>query len=200
MPSVKGILLQKLVYHLIELYFASAFPTHMHPVCHHIHCYILRKASILREDAPRHCNPALLASMLWVAASDNRALSLPLLSHYQKKICRFLCALSTRLLRSLVHISPEDWETLLVAASATDIISGGRIHEDLSTLPPYPIEGAGSVGWCHLRLVGTLDDVITHIHITSIISSSEQKAASMQWLVQLPRPFCLSHVNLAKSD
>lgn len=30
---------------------------------------------------------------------------------------------------------------------------------------------------------GCLDDVITYIHVASIISASEQKAASMRWFV-----------------
>ena len=30
---------------------------------------------------------------------------------------------------------------------------------------------------------GSLDDVITYIHVASIISASEQKAASMRWSV-----------------
>jgi hypothetical protein len=28
---------------------------------------------------------------------------------------------------------------------------------------------------------GSLDDVITYIHVASIVSASEQKAASMRW-------------------
>jgi len=176
MPFLESNLPRRLVCELLELYFTSAFSTHMHPVCHHIHCYVLRKASFLSTDSPRPSTPALLASMLWVAAVDDRAFSLSISPLQRRKICQFLCALTIRLLRPLIHVSFKDQELAENAGGPQDL-AAAAVH--------HPFEGVaddkGLVG-----PVGSLDDVITYIHVASIISSSEQKAASMRWLVDDP--------------
>lgn len=181
MPFLEGTLSRRLVFDLLELYFTSAFSTHMHPVCHHIHCYVLRKASFLTSDAPRSTSPALLASMLWVAALDDRAFALSISPPQRKKICQFLCALTIRLLRPLIHASfreqdsatPRDVSFAAVGPECPPLAS---MHHP----PPGTGDDRGLVG-----PAGSLDDVITYIHVASIISSSEQKAASMRWLVPI---------------
>ncbi|KAE8356677.1 fungal-specific transcription factor domain-containing protein [Aspergillus coremiiformis] len=171
MPFLDATLPQRLVFDLLELYFTSAFSTHMHPVCHHIHSYILRKASFLSRDAPRPSSPALLASMLWVAALDDRAFALSISPPQRKNICQFLCALTTRLLRPLIHVSFKDQ-----GASMNE--PGGQ--ECSPTMVHHPFERSGDDRGL-VGPAGSLDDVITYIHVASIISSSEQKAASMRW-------------------
>ncbi|KNG85796.1 putative C6 transcription factor [Aspergillus nomiae NRRL 13137] len=171
MPFLDANLPRRLVFDLLELYFTSAFSTQMHPVCHHIHSYILRKASFLSRDAPRPSTPALLASMLWVAALDDRAFALSISPQQRKNICQFLCALTIRLLRPLIHVSFKD--------------QGASLSEPVGQeLPPttvhHPFEGGGDDRGL-VGPAGSLDDVITYIHVASIISSSEQKAASMRW-------------------
>ncbi|KAJ5902581.1 hypothetical protein N7495_003109 [Penicillium taxi] len=171
MPYIESNLPRRLICDLLELYFTSAFSTHMHPVCHHIHCYVLRKASFMNTENPRPCSPALLASMLWVAAVDDRAFSLSISPLQRRKICQFLCGLTVRLIRPLVHVSFKDQE----AASSTST------QQDFSAASAYhPFEGVGDDKGL-VGPAGTLDDVIAYIHVASIISSSEQKAASMRW-------------------
>ncbi|KAL3435575.1 Arabinolytic transcriptional activator arar [Aspergillus tetrazonus] len=186
MPFVEATLPRKLVFDLLDLYFTSAFSTHMHPVCHHIHCYVLRKVSFLSKDAPRPSSPALLSSMLWVAALDDRAFSLPISPPQRKRICQFLCALTIRLLRPLIHVSFKDQggaaaAVAAAAAAATNNPAFAGVGQDL---PPntvhHPFEGGGDDRGL-VGPAGSLDDVITYIHVASIISSSEQKAASMRW-------------------
>ncbi|KAL4779549.1 fungal-specific transcription factor domain-containing protein [Aspergillus varians] len=186
MPFVDAALPRKLVFDLLDLYFTSAFSTQMHPVCHHIHCYVLRKASFLSKDAPRYSSPALLSSMLWVAALDDRAFSLPISPPQRKRICQFLCALTIRLLRPLIHVSFKDQGgaaaavAAAVAAAANDPAFAG-IGQDLPpTTVHHPFEGGGDDRGL-VGPAGSLDDVVTYIHVASIISSSEQKAASMRW-------------------
>ena len=171
MPFLESSLPRRLVCDLLELYFTSAFSTHMHPVCHHIHCYVLRKASFLSSDRPRPSSPALLASMLWVAAVDDRAFSLSISPLQRRKICQFLCALTIRLLRPLIHVSFKDQEPS-ESASVPQEFSAAAVH--------HPFEGVGDDKGL-VGPAGSLDDVITYIHVASIISSSEQKAASMRW-------------------
>ncbi|KAI2740637.1 transcriptional regulator family: Fungal Specific TF [Penicillium roqueforti] len=171
MPFLESHLPRRLVCDLLELYFTSAFSTHMHPVCHHIHCYVLRKTSFLSVDRPRPTSPALLASMLWVAAVDDRAFSLSISPLQRRKICQFLCALIIRLLRPLIHVSFKDQDSSPAENTTTHDFSAGTHH---------PFEGVGDDKGL-VGPAGSLDDVITYIHVASIISSSEQKAASMRW-------------------
>lgn len=175
MPFIESSLPRRLVCDLLELYFTSAFSTHMHPVCHHIHCYALRKASFLSIDHPRPSSPALLASMLWVAAVDDRAFSLSISPLQRRKICQFLCALTIRLLRPLIHVSFKDQESAENVNGPPDYSAAAAHH---------PFEGVGDDKGL-VGPAGSLDDVITYIHVASIISSSEQKAASMRWYVIL---------------
>lgn len=171
MPFLESNLPRRLVCDLLELYFTSSFSTHMHPVCHHIHCYVLRKASFLSADRPRPSSPALLASMLWVAAVDDRAFSLSISPLQRRKICQFLCALTIRLLRPLIHVSFKDQEPPENSNAPQDYSAASAHH---------PFEGVGDDKGL-VGPAGSLDDVITYIHVASIISSSEQKAASMRW-------------------
>lgn len=170
MPFLESNIPRRLVFDLLELYFTSQFSTHMHPVCHHIHCYVLRKASFLTKDRPRPSSPALLASMLWVAALDDRAFALSISPPQRKKICQFLCALTIRLLRPLIHVSFKDQEA----------VSGGVGEEYRADAAHHPFEAGGDDRGL-VGPAGSLDDVITYIHVASIISASEQKAASMRW-------------------
>ncbi|KGO76131.1 Transcription factor, fungi [Penicillium italicum] len=171
MPFLESNLPRRLVCDLLELYFTSAFSTHMHPVCHHIHCYVLRKNSFLNADPPRPTSPALLASMLWVAAVDDRAFSLSISPLQRRKICQFLCALIIRLLRPLIHVSFKNQDPSPAENAITHEFSSGAHH---------PFTGVGDDKGL-VGPAGSLDDVITYIHVASIISSSEQKAASMRW-------------------
>ncbi|KAJ5473796.1 hypothetical protein N7475_003362 [Penicillium sp. IBT 31633x] len=184
MPFLESNLPRRLVCELLELYFTSSFSTHMHPVCHHIHCYVLRKSSFLSADNPRPTSPALLASMLWVAAVDDRAFSLSISPLQRRKICQFLCALIIRLLRPLIHVSFKDQDPPSAehATTAQDFSAAAAHH---------PLEGVGDDKGL-VGPAGSLDDVITYIHVASIISSSEQKAASMRWFVS---PLSISPIN-----
>lgn len=179
MPFLETTLSRRLVFDLLELYFTSAFSTHMHPVCHHIHCYVLRKASFLTSDSPRPTSPALLASMLWVAALDDRAFALSISPLQRKKICQFLCALTIRLLRPLIHASFREHDSS--APRDVPYAAAGPECPPLATMH-HPSTGTGDDRGL-VGPAGSLDDVITYIHVASIISSSEQKAASMRWLV-----------------
>lgn len=179
-PFLEPTLPRRLAFDLLELYFTSAFSTHMHPVCHHIHCYVLRKASFLSFDTPRPSSPALLASMLWVAALDDRAFALSISPPQRKKICQFLCALTLRLLRPLIHVSFREQD-----ASIRNVPYAAVGPEYPPTMH-HPFAGTGTGDDRGLvGPAGSLDDVITYIHVASIISASEQKAASMRWFVLL---------------
>ena len=158
---------------LLDTYFSSAFSTRMHPTCHHIHNFILRRCDVLDPVNPRRMHPALLASMLFVAALSDKALSLFSGPEEKDRICKYLSLLTYRLL------NPSRHEPLLS-------------HEDLG-LPPHC---DATPGWTNQDLQQALnpqqhpdllpitwgtDYIITFIHVSSVISGSEKKAASIRW-------------------
>jgi hypothetical protein len=115
--------------------------------------------------------------MLWVAAVDDRAFSLSISPLQRRKICQFLCALTIRLLRPLIHVSFKDQEPPAAGEN-------GHATAAQEASAHHPFEGVGDDKGL-VGPAGSLDDVVTYIHVASIISSSEQKAASMRWFVDL---------------
>ncbi|KAL2863081.1 Zn(II)2Cys6 transcription factor [Aspergillus lucknowensis] len=174
-PFIESDVSKELACGLLELYFTSAFPGHMHPVCHHIHCYVLRKSSFLNKSSPRPSSLGLLASMLWVAALDDSALSLPISPHYRKKVCNFLGSLTMELLKPLAQTPPDTPLRKSYSRTSSFTLDPAPSPE----FAPYPsfMSNDPDVG-CQ---AGALDDVLTYIHIASIISASEQKALGMRW-------------------
>jgi hypothetical protein len=79
------------------------------------------------------------------------------------------------LLRPLIHVAFKDQET-----SPPENVTAP--HEFSAAAAYHPFEGVGDDKGL-VGPAGSLDDVITYIHVASIISSSEQKAASMRWYV-----------------
>ena len=181
MPFVGPELPETLMNNLLEFYFSSSFSTHLHPVCHHIHGYILRKASFMTRDTPRQCSPVLLASMLWVAALDDRAVESTISPSKRKKLCQYLCALTLKLLRPLIHVQFRGEESAPSnPAPPPHSLSNGRQGSKGAVFEDEGDE-RGLIG-----PAGSLDDVITYMHVASIISASEQKAASMRWYESFP--------------
>lgn len=172
MPFIESYISRDMIYDLLNLYFTSAFSTMMHPLCHHIHCYVVRKQSFLNREIPRHSSPALLASMLWVGALDDRSFALSISPPKRKKLCQFLCALTVRLLRPLIHVSFKDDDAIPI------IENDGFPHAGYDKAHSLG-EGGDDRGL--VGPAGSLDDVITYMHVASIVSASEQKAASMRW-------------------
>ncbi|KAL2422062.1 Arabinanolytic transcriptional activator araR [Exophiala dermatitidis] len=160
---------------LLDTYFSSAFSSRMHPTCHHIHNFILRRCDILDPAQPRKTHPGLLASMLFVAALSDKALGLFSGPEERDRVCKYLSLLTYRLL------NPARYEPLLS-------------REDLG-LPPDTI--GSDPGWTNENLRQALnpqqqdlntfpitwgtDYIIALIHVSSVISGSEKKAASIRW-------------------
>ncbi|KAL3459241.1 fungal-specific transcription factor domain-containing protein [Aspergillus heterothallicus] len=113
--------------------------------------------------------------MLWVAALDDRAFALPISQHYRRQICQFLHSLAIHLLKPLTH---TPWEGPRKSTSDNPVFLGTE-----SAGPPLfahrPTMTGSGQGMEFPR--GTIDDVITYMHIASIFSASEEKALSMRW-------------------
>ncbi|RWA07080.1 hypothetical protein EKO27_g8021 [Xylaria grammica] len=176
-PHLGSIIPVSLACDLIDLYFSSSSSAHAHPMSPYVLGFIFRKRSFLHPSKPRHCQPALLASMLWVAAQTSDAPFLTQVPSARGKICQKLLELTVNLLKPLIHTSSGDTSPL--SSPAIDGVSLGGLGVNLpSSMNVDNINGAdpGTFG-----AAGSLDDVVTYIHLATVVSASEYKGASMRW-------------------
>jgi len=170
LPYLKQVLPLSLACELLEYYFASSSSAHPHPVSPYLPGFVFSKRSFLTPVRPRKCSPALLASMLWIAArtSDARALTSP--PSTRGRVCQKLLNLSVSLLQPLIHGSAAG--KAVSEYPGRLIINGSALGGDgvtLGNLTPDKIAA------------GTVDDVTTYMHLAIVVSASEDKAASIRW-------------------
>ncbi|KAF2143826.1 uncharacterized protein K452DRAFT_296800 [Aplosporella prunicola CBS 121167] len=175
-PHLAGIIPTNLACDLLDLYFQSSTSVFMQPVSPYVLGYVFRKRSFLRQNNPRICSPALLASMLWVGAQTHESAFLTSPPSTRGKVCQKLLELTVGLLKPLIH-TPDASNYASPNFAANTVINGvalggfgvavsGRLHET---------EG-GSPGNS-----GALDDIATYMHLAVVVSASEYKAASLRW-------------------
>ncbi|KAI3323440.1 fungal-specific transcription factor domain-containing protein [Xylariaceae sp. AK1471] len=175
-PHLGNIIPVSLACDLIDLYFSSSSSAHAHPMSPYVLGFIFRKRSFLHPSKPRQCQPALLASMLWVAAQTSDAPYLTQIPSARGKICQKLLELTVNLLKPLVHTSSSDASPL--SSPAMDGVSLGGFGVTLPNSMSMENIGVepGAFG-----AAGSLDDVVTYIHLATVVSASEYKGASMRW-------------------
>lgn len=162
---------------LLDTYFSSAFSSRAHPTCHHIHDFILRRSHVLDPISPRRTHPALLASMLFVAALSDKAQRLFSGPEEKDRMCKYLSLLTYRLLNPSRHEPMLSHEDLGLPRHCN--ATPGWTNQDLQqALQPQQHADSLPITW------GT-DYIITFIHVSSVISGSEKKAASVRWCVPL---------------
>jgi len=177
-PHLGNIIPLSLACDLLDLYFASSSSALMHPTSPYVLGYVFRKHSILHPTKPRHCTPALLASMLWVVAQTSDAAFLTAPPSSRGRICQRLLELTVGLLKPLIHgpsggdASPNFSSSVIngVALGGLGVAMNGSVNPDGLT---------GETG--AFGAAGTLDDVITYIHLATVVSASEYKGASLRW-------------------
>lgn len=173
LPHVSAIIPISLACDLLDLYFASTAQAFMQPRSPYVIGYIFRKRSFLRPVNPRPCSPALLASMLWVAAQTSESAFLTSSPSARGKICQKLLELTVSLLKPLVHTQTDGSQ----AYSGHNLNNGVALGGFGVTLPgqTHGMED-GNPG-----ASAALDDVATYIHLATVVSASEYKAASLRW-------------------
>lgn len=173
LPSIAGVLPISLACELLELYFASSTSAHLRPLSPYLLGYVFRKRSFLLPTRPRVCSPALLCSMLWVAAQTSDAHFLTSLPATRGKICQKLLELTVELLRPLVYgcCTSNASPTLGINTG----LDGAALENVRVATPNQDHVMAHSSG------KGSLDDVVTYIHLATVVSASEYKAASLRW-------------------
>ncbi|KAJ4294868.1 hypothetical protein N0V88_005105 [Collariella sp. IMI 366227] len=175
-PHLGNIIPLPLACDLIDLYFASSSSAQMHPMSPYVLGFVFRKRSFLHPSRPRQCQPALLSSMLWVAAQTSDAPFLTSVPSARGKICQKLLELTVSLLKPLIHTGSED------ASPVGSPIADGVALGGLGVALPGSISmealtsESGAFG-----AAGNLDDVITYIHLATVVSASEYKGASLRW-------------------
>ncbi|KAH7411098.1 fungal-specific transcription factor domain-containing protein [Cadophora sp. MPI-SDFR-AT-0126] len=178
-PHLGNIIPLSLACDLLDLYFASSSSALMHPTSPYVLGYVFRKHSILHPTKPRQCTPALLASMLWVVAQTSDAAFLTAPPSSRGRICQRLLELTVGLLKPLIHgpssgeSSPNFSNTVIngVALGGLGVAMPGSVNPD-------GLNGESSAAF---GAAGTLDDVVTYIHLATVVSASEYKGASLRW-------------------
>lgn len=170
-PHLTSIMPLTLAYELLELYFQSSSAALMQPVSPYVLGYVFRKRSFLRPDNPRVCNPALLASMLWIGCLTSESPYLSSTPSARSQVSEKLINLTISLLKPLVHASPGEEVN---SPSFTNSVVGGTTLTTFG-MPAQDAE-IGLPG-----APGGLDDVATYMHLAIVISASEYKAASLRW-------------------
>jgi hypothetical protein len=170
LPHIVNIIPQALACELLEQYFASSSSTHMRPQSPYLLGYIFRKKSFLHPTRPRSCSPALLASMLWIAAQTSDAAFLTSPPSARGRVCQKLLELTVSLLKPLIH-GPASGETS-PNYPANMVINGVALGGFGVSMDQVGSESGAT---------GALDDVATYIHLATVVSASEYKSASMRW-------------------
>ncbi|KAL6709420.1 hypothetical protein ACN47E_001827 [Coniothyrium glycines] len=172
LPHLSSILNVSTACDLLDFYFQSSSSVFMEPLSPYILGSVFRKRSFLRQHKPRKCSPALLASMLWVAAQTSEASYLTSSPSARSIISQKLWKLTVDLLKPLVH-SPSSHSFTPgpgLTSAAHDVFGVDRAigrydGRPDGTMPP----------------TSTLDDVATYINLGVVTSASEYKAASLRW-------------------
>ncbi|KAF2217207.1 hypothetical protein CERZMDRAFT_81154 [Cercospora zeae-maydis SCOH1-5] len=170
LPHISAIIPIGLACDLLDLYFASTSQTFMQPQSPYVIGYVFRKRSFLRQTSPRSCSPALLASMLWVAAQTSESAFLTSAPSARGKICQKLLELTVSLLKPLVH-TPMDGTQLYGGNTVINGVALGGFGVTVTGQAEAGTPGASAA----------LDDVATYIHLATVVSASEYKAASLRW-------------------
>lgn len=169
-PHLTNIMPISLACDLLELYFQSSSTAFMQPVSPYVLAYVVRKNSILRQNNPRVCSPALLASMLWIGCLTSESPYLASSPSARSQLSEKLINLTISLLKPLVHASPGEDVSPTFSNSVVGGVTLGNFgmpaQESEIGLPGAP---------------GGLDDVATYMHLAIVISASEYKAASLRW-------------------
>ncbi|KAH8722480.1 fungal-specific transcription factor domain-containing protein [Phaeosphaeriaceae sp. PMI808] len=157
---------------LLEYYFQSSSSVFMEPTSPYILGPVFRKRSFLRQQKPRKCSPALLASMLWIAAQTSEASYLTSSPSARSAICQKLWKLTVDLLKPLVH-SPSSHGFAPNSGLTSAAHDSFRVDRAIGRYDGRP-DGA-------MPPTSTLDDIATYMNLGVVTSASEYKAASLRW-------------------
>ncbi|EXJ87913.1 hypothetical protein A1O1_04840 [Capronia coronata CBS 617.96] len=171
LPHIDPIIPQVLACDLLEQYFTSSTSAYLRPANPYILGYVFRKKSILHPTDPRPCTPALLASMLWIAAQTSDAAFLTTQLDARARICQRLLELTINMLKPLVHSHPN------TSAATPNSHYPHMLANDAGLGALVVPTQSGPPGVDRSQV----DNLATYIHLATVVSASERKAASLRW-------------------
>jgi hypothetical protein len=167
LPHLGNIIPISLACDLIDLYFSSSSSAQMHPMSPFVLGFVFRKRAFLHPTQPRRCQPALLASMLWVAAQTSDSPFMASAPSARGKICQRLLELTVGLLKPLIH-NPSGEASPAISPAGDGVSLGG-----LGVALPGSISMDALTGeFGPFGAAGNLDDVVTYIHLATVVSAS----------------------------
>ncbi|KAF1810428.1 hypothetical protein P152DRAFT_467847 [Eremomyces bilateralis CBS 781.70] len=170
LPHLGNLIPTNLACELLDVYFQSTSSAYMQPQSPYVVGFVFRKKSLLRQSNPRMCSPALLASMLWIGAQTCESPFFRSPSA-RSKICSRLWELTISLLKPLVHDASGANEPAVTFMNNpfANGASFGAFGLNFETEDPAATASAD------------LDNVITYMHIATVISATEYKSASLRF-------------------
>lgn len=132
-PHLTDIMPISLACDLLELYFQGSSSALMQPVSPYVLGYVFRKHSFLRQNNPRLCSPALLASILWIGSLNSESPYLSSTPSARSELSEKLINLTISLLKPLVHQTPVDTEASHFRYSSHSVTHG--VHTRILGLP-----------------------------------------------------------------
>jgi hypothetical protein len=192
-PYITQIMPISLACELLELYFESSSSALMQPVSPYVLGYVFRKQSFLRPNNPRACSPALLASMVWIGCLTSESPYLASSPSARSQMSEVLLDLTISLLKPLVHQTTSTYSADPAVHNGDGVISGVNMGGFGIPTPnlghgmrelPFVLGVSKSQQLTNKILAGApggLDDVATYVHLATVISASEYKAASLRW-------------------
>lgn len=178
-PYLQGIIPPNLACELLEMYFESSTSAFQHPTSSYVIAYVFRKKSFLTSHNPRLCSPALLASMMYIAAQESDAAFLKSSVTSKAAICAKLTELTISLLQPLVHRAYRTPDDAMAGAMVNSALGG--FGSEVNLMVPGGRQGSESGQHDVQTASGEVDDVVTYMHLATVVSASEAKAASMRW-------------------
>jgi hypothetical protein len=136
--------------------------------------YVFRKRSFLHALKPRSSSPALLASMLCVAAQTSEVKFLTAHPATRGRICQRLFDLTVSLLK------PLSYDPLATTFAGTSLSGVGRGSGAAGVSGAIGTEGSNRDDGTS-QPYGALDEVATYIHLATVVSASEHKGSSLRW-------------------
>jgi len=176
LPHIATVIPATIACDLLDLYFTNPSTSFFQPASPYVLTHIFRPRSFLHPTNPRPTSPALLCAMLWVAAQTCDAPFLTATPTARGRVCQKLLELCIGLLRPLVHVSFATPQPMQRSSADSDHSSVGIGLGGLGGGPTGSPAGREGIG-----AAGSLDDVLTYIHLGIVISASEFKAASLRW-------------------
>ncbi|KAL7275408.1 hypothetical protein RUND412_001646 [Rhizina undulata] len=178
LPHIATIIPTALACELLDLYFANPSNSFFQPASPYVLVNVFRKRSILHPSNPRPTSPALLCAMLWVAAQTCDAPFLTTSPTARGRVCQKLLELCISLLRPLVHVNFIPTQPTHGHHGSSADSENGSTGIGLGGLGAGTQGSSGREG---VGAAGTLDDVLTYLHLGIVISASEFKGASLRW-------------------